>query len=104
MHLLEILTTGIIAPIAVLAVPAREWVTDHHAIYSRENLCNLKAPPVICQPNSSVTVAETAQRAYDFYRAFVVDGDPRKMFSLIDSVYQVQCFHISLNHTMNYGN
>lgn len=55
----------------------------------RENLCHLKAPPQLCVPNASVTVAETAQRAYDFYRAFVVDGDPRKMFALIDSVYLV---------------
>lgn len=96
MHLLQFLTTGIIAPLAVLAAPAAEFGTDHHAIYARENLCNLKTPPVICQPNSSVTVAETAQRAYQFYRAFVVDGDPRTMFSPIDSVYQVPYFFLSL--------
>jgi hypothetical protein len=26
---------------------------------------------------------------YKFYRAFVVDGDPKTMFSLIDSTYKV---------------
>ncbi len=57
--------------------------------YRRENLCNLKAPPALCQPNASITVEETAQRAYNFYRAFVVDGDPKTMFSLIDSTYKV---------------
>lgn len=79
------LTAGILAPIAVLAAPA----SYDGSLYRRENLCNLKTPPVTCQPNSSVTVEETAQRAYKFYRAFVVDGDPRTMFSLIDSVYKV---------------
>ncbi|KAK6202163.1 hypothetical protein LQW54_008955 [Pestalotiopsis sp. IQ-011] len=60
--------------------------------YKRENLCNLKTPPALCQPNASVTVEETALRAYQFYRAFVVDGDPRTMFSLIDSTYKVRFF------------
>lgn len=55
----------------------------------RENLCSLSAPPALCQPNASVTVEETALRAYQFYRAFVVDGDPKTMFSLIDSTYKV---------------
>lgn len=60
------------------------------ALHQRDNLCNLKAPPSLCQPNSSVTVEETALRAYKFYRAFVVDGDPKTMFSLIDSTYKVR--------------
>jgi hypothetical protein len=59
------------------------------ALHQRDNLCNLKAPPTLCQPNSSITVDETALRAYKFYRAFVVDGDPKTMFSLIDSTYKV---------------
>jgi hypothetical protein len=74
------LSLSVLAPIAGLAAPD---------LYRRENLCNLKTPPVICQANSSVTVEETALRAYKFYRAFVVDGDPRTMFSLIDSTYKV---------------
>lgn len=41
--------------------------------------------PAECQHYSG----RDSQRAYDFYRAFVVDGDPRKMFSLIDSTYKV---------------
>jgi hypothetical protein len=89
MHFLPFLAVGLTAPIAVLAAPARDFVTRHGFLHTRENLCSLKSPPSLCQPNSSVTVEETAQRAYKFYRAFVVDGDPRTMFSLIDSVYQV---------------
>lgn len=88
MRFLNLLTAGILAPIVTLAAPAR----DHDGFlqqYKRENLCSLKSPPSLCQPNSSVTVAETAERAYKFYRAFVVDGDPRTMFSLIDSSYIV---------------
>jgi hypothetical protein len=89
MHLLSpLLSAGILAP-AVLAAPAMDFVTSRGLLHARENLCNLKAPPALCEPNSTVTAEETAQRAYQFYRAFVVDGDPRKMFSLIDSVYQV---------------
>jgi len=88
MRFLQFLAAGALAPIISLAAPTG----DHDGFlqqYKRENLCSLKSPPSLCQPNSSVTTAETAQRAYDFYRAFVVDGDPRKMFSLIDSSYLV---------------
>jgi hypothetical protein len=59
------------------------------ALVKRENLCSLKEPPALCKPDPSVTVEETAQRAYKFYRAFIVDGDPKTMFSLIDNVYKV---------------
>jgi hypothetical protein len=71
----------------VAAVPG----SSHGLHYNnkRENLCSLKSPPSLCQPNSSTTVEETALRAYKFYRAFVVDGDPKTMFSLIDSDYIV---------------
>ncbi|KAI0393094.1 hypothetical protein F5Y17DRAFT_433664 [Xylariaceae sp. FL0594] len=58
-----------------------------YAMHARENLCSLPSPPTLCQPDASVSVEETARRAYRFYRAFVVDGDPRTMFSLIDSSY-----------------
>ncbi|KAI4863467.1 hypothetical protein F4820DRAFT_372440 [Hypoxylon rubiginosum] len=76
-----LLSVGALVPaIGVVAVPLGD-------VSKRENLCNLKAPPALCQPDPSVTVEETAQRAYNFYRAFVVDGDPRTMFSLIDSSY-----------------
>ncbi|KAI1499759.1 hypothetical protein F5X99DRAFT_388892 [Biscogniauxia marginata] len=78
-----LLSAGALAPTIGLAAP----VAHDEALYKRENLCNLSAPPALCQPDASVTVEETAQRAYDFYRAFVVDGDPRTMFSLIDSTY-----------------
>ncbi|KAK4173045.1 hypothetical protein QBC36DRAFT_195569 [Triangularia setosa] len=54
----------------------------------RENLCHLRTPPQLCTPNPNTTVEETAIRAYKFYRAFVTDGDPRTMFSLIDNVYK----------------
>jgi hypothetical protein len=94
MRFLQLLSAGILAPTIGLAAPARdlsvsELAVHDEALYKRENLCNLKAPPALCQPNASVTVEETAQRAYKFYRAFVVDGDPRTMFSLIDSTYKV---------------
>jgi hypothetical protein len=79
----------LLAPLAGLAAPAGD--SSVYDLAKRENLCSLKAPPALCQPNSSVTVEETAQRAYKFYRAFVVDGDPRTMFSLIDSTYKVSC-------------
>lgn len=81
---------SVLGPITGLAYPTAEsTVSNSNALDKRENLCSMKTPPVICQANSSVTVAETAARAYKFYRAFVVDGDPRTMFSLIDSTYKV---------------
>jgi hypothetical protein len=89
MRLLNLFVAGILAPIMALAAPASG--AGFFRQYKRENLCSLKSPPSICQPNSSVTVAETARRAYKFYRAFVVDGDPRTMFSLIDSSYIGSC-------------
>lgn len=88
MQLLFSLVAAALAPIG-LAYPTGDISLHHDAIYKRENLCNLSAPPALCQPNATISVEETAQRAYDFYRAFVVDGDPRKMFSLIDSSYIV---------------
>jgi len=92
MRILFILSAALTAPLSTLAYPAPEAHSDAYwdSLNKRENLCHLKSPPVICQPNSSVTVEETAKRAYQFYRAFVVDGDPRTMFSLIDNVYQVR--------------
>ena len=85
MHPLSLFAVAVLAPVTGFAAPV-----EHSGAVSRgENLCSLPSPPEICQPDPSVTVEETAQRAYDFYRAFVVDGDPRKMFSLIDEVYQV---------------
>ncbi|GAP87510.2 hypothetical protein SAMD00023353_2600400 [Rosellinia necatrix] len=78
----------ILAPLS-LAAPAGDITVRSEPFYKRENLCNLKAPPALCQPDPTLTVEQTAKRAYDFYRAFVVDGDPRKMFSLIDSSYIV---------------
>lgn len=90
MRLLPLLSAGILAPTIGLALPASELPVSHdEALYKRENLCDLNAPPALCQPDPTVTVEETAQRAYDFYRAFVVDGDPETMFSLIDSTYKV---------------
>jgi hypothetical protein len=85
MRFLPFLSAVVLAPIAGLAAPA----SHDEGLYKRENLCSLNAPPVLCKPNSSTSVEETALRAYKFYRAFVVDGDPRTMFSLIDSVYKV---------------
>ncbi|PKS05525.1 hypothetical protein jhhlp_008200 [Lomentospora prolificans] len=85
MRFLTFLSVGALAPVAIFAAPATLY---EEILEKRENLCNLSAPPEICQPNSSVTVEETALRAYQFYRAFVVDGDPRTMFSLIDDVYK----------------
>lgn len=83
MRLSVLFSVGILAPVG-LAYPA-----TNAALEARENLCSLKAPPALCQANSSITVEETAARAYKFYRAFIVDGDPRTMFSLIDSTYKV---------------
>ncbi|KAH8672048.1 hypothetical protein BGZ60DRAFT_527482 [Tricladium varicosporioides] len=93
MRFVHLLSIGILAPITGLAAPAidlsvSDLVISNEGLNKRENLCSLKAPPVLCQANSSVTVEETALRAYKFYRAFVVDGDPRTMFSLIDSTYK----------------
>jgi hypothetical protein len=88
MRLLHLLAAGVLAPITALALPS-DHARAFFRQYKRENLCNLKSPPSLCQPNSSVTAAETALRAYQFYRAFVVDGDPRTMFSLIDEDYIV---------------
>lgn len=80
-----ILCAGFLAaPAVVLGAPSSNCQNG-----KRENLCSLSAPPALCQPNASVTVEETALRAYQFYRAFVVDGDPKTMFSLIDSTYKV---------------
>ncbi len=98
MRLLLLLSAGILAPVTSLVVPAINLKfslsNDDKYVESlgkRDNLCSLKAPPSLCQPNSTITVAETAERAYKFYRAFVVDGDPKTMFSLIDSTYKVSC-------------
>jgi hypothetical protein len=88
MHFITIIAAALVAPLCILAAPLT--TTTNGVLDKRENLCNLSAPPQLCQPNSSVTVEETARRAYQFYRAFVVDGDPRTMFSLIDSVYKVR--------------
>lgn len=85
MRLLTVTTAAILAPAVGIAAPAQEGY-----LIARENLCSLKSPPVLCQPNPATTVEETAKRAYQFYRAFVVDGDPRLMFSLIDNVYKVR--------------
>lgn len=88
MQLLFSLVTAILAPLS-LAAPARDVSLRSEPFDKRENLCSLRAPPSICQPSANITVEETALRAYKFYRAFVVDGDPRTMFSLIDSSYLV---------------
>ncbi|KAK4247641.1 hypothetical protein C7999DRAFT_41071 [Corynascus novoguineensis] len=90
MHFLSALMAATLAPIGILAAPAGNAVSvpQFHHLYARENLCHLASPPELCTPDDSITVEETALRAYQFYRAFVVDGDPRTMFSLIDNVYQ----------------
>jgi hypothetical protein len=90
-----LLAAGILAPITGLAAPGSNLYDD--VLYKRENLCSLKAPPALCQPNATITVEETALRAYQFYRAFVVDGDPRVMFSLIDSTYKVSHYFSSVS-------
>ncbi len=94
MHLPALLAASL--PLAALAAPAADGSSRPAAhvnlLSARENLCSLKSPPQLCTPNASVTVEETALRAYKFYRAFVVDGDPRTMFSLIDNVYEVSLF------------
>jgi len=86
MRVLQLLSASILVPITCLAAPSSHL---NDGLNKRDNLCSLKAPPVLCTPNASVTVDETALRAYKFYRAFVVDGDPKTMFSLIDSTYKV---------------
>lgn len=86
MQLSLLFYTSVLAPAIGLAAP----VAKDDALSKRENLCNLPAPPALCKPDPSVTVEETAKRAYAFYRSFVVDGDPRTMFSLIDSTYTVR--------------
>lgn len=86
------LSTAVLAPILGLAAPA-----GHDGLIARgENLCSLKAPPALCEPDASVTAEETAERAYKFYKAFVVDGDPAAMFSYIDSSYIVSQFPMIL--------
>jgi hypothetical protein len=100
MRFLIPLVVAVLAPTG-FAYPARDIYARNEVLYKRENLCSLKAPPALCQPNANVTVEETAQRAYKFYRAFVVDGDPRTMFSLIDSSYIVSCksfIYFHMNH------
>ncbi|KAK5652016.1 hypothetical protein OQA88_10919 [Cercophora sp. LCS_1] len=86
MRSLLVLALSALAPIAGLAAPASD-VANGFELAKRENLCSLSKPPQLCTPNASVTPEETAIRAYKFYRAFVVDGDPRTMFSLIDNEY-----------------
>ena len=85
MHFLSLSAAGVLAPLAAQGAPT----THDEALQKRENLCNLDEPPALCEPDPSVTVEETALRAYQFYRSFVVDGEPATMFSLIDSVYKV---------------
>ena len=80
MRFLSFLAAGVLAPLVSKGAPT----THDEALGKRENLCNLGEPPALCEPDSSVTVEETALRAYQFYRSFVVDGDPATMFSLID--------------------
>ncbi|CAI4213466.1 unnamed protein product [Parascedosporium putredinis] len=84
MRSVSLLSLGALAPLAALAAPT----SLNGNIFKRENLCSLSEPPENCQPDPNVSVEETARRAYEFYRAFIVDGDPRKMFSLIDTVYK----------------
>lgn len=86
MRLFSLISIAIIAPIAGFAAPAGQ--VSYHA--RGDNLCNqYKSPPKLCTPNATVTVEETAKRAYQFYKAFVVDGDAKTMFSLIDNAYIV---------------
>ncbi|KAI1268771.1 hypothetical protein F5Y18DRAFT_422996 [Xylariaceae sp. FL1019] len=89
---LRLIVIGVTSVAICMAAPATHipvsgYIRRNEDNHKRENLCNLQAPPALCQPDATVTIAETAQRAYQFYRAFVVDGDPRTMFSLIDSSY-----------------
>lgn len=86
MRFLSLLAIAVVAPTSGLAAP-----TSEAPVHARgENLCNqYKSPPQLCKPDPSVTVEETAKRAYQFYKAFVIDGDARTMFSLIDNAYIV---------------
>lgn len=88
MRFVSVFAAGLLAPITALAYPTADSSgVPYDYLNKRENLCSLKAPPALCKPNASITPEETAIRAYKFYRAFIVDGDPRTMFSLIDDVY-----------------
>lgn len=84
MYFASLLAAAVLAPTAALGAPS---LLD--GLNRRDNLCHLNEPPALCEPDPTVTVEETARRAYQFYRAFVTDGDPATMFSLIDSVYEV---------------
>ncbi|KAF2647370.1 hypothetical protein K491DRAFT_672161 [Lophiostoma macrostomum CBS 122681] len=78
--------TAVLAPLAALAAPTGD--TSYDLQTRGDNLCSkYKAPPQLCTPNATISVAETAQRAYSFYKSFVLDGDAKTMFSLIDSSY-----------------
>lgn len=86
MRFLTLLAVTIVAPIVGLAAPTNEAPSFARG----ENLCSqYKSPPKLCVPDKSVTVEETAKRAYQFYKAFVIDGDARTMFSFIDNSYIV---------------
>ncbi|KAH6851201.1 hypothetical protein B0I37DRAFT_414535 [Chaetomium sp. MPI-CAGE-AT-0009] len=91
LHLAAAAVVTVLGPIGSLAAPAGDSTSVPRDLFqplgARENLCHLQRPPQLCTPDPSVSVEETARRAYQFYRAFVVDGDPRTMFSLIDDVY-----------------
>ncbi|KAF2706926.1 hypothetical protein K504DRAFT_362823, partial [Pleomassaria siparia CBS 279.74] len=84
MRLLNLLCVTMLAPITGFAAPVGE---SHGALDKKgENLCNqYKSPPALCTPDPTVSVEETAKKAYNFYKSFVVDGDARTMFSLIDN-------------------
>ncbi|KAL1836374.1 hypothetical protein VTJ49DRAFT_5238 [Mycothermus thermophilus] len=84
---LALLAPAMAAPAGDATKSPSLWERALSWLVPREDLCHLPSPPQLCVPNASVTVEETALRAYQFYRAFVVDGDPRTMFSLIDDVY-----------------
>ena len=87
MRPLNLLAAAVVAPIAGHAAPASHVPSNARG----DNLCNqYKSPPKLCTPDPGVTVEETAKRAYQFYKAFVVDGDARTMFSLIDNAYIVR--------------
>ena len=82
------LIAAMLAPMAGLAAPTGEITPI--LLAKGDNLCSqYKSPPQLCTPDPTITVEQTAQRAYKFYKAFVVDGDARTMFSLIDNSYIV---------------
>ncbi|KAF2677716.1 hypothetical protein K458DRAFT_318985 [Lentithecium fluviatile CBS 122367] len=84
MRFSTLFSIAVLAPIAGLAAP----ISDVSVQERGENLCSkYKSPPQLCTPDPTVTVEETAVRAYKFYKAFVLDGDARTMFSLIDNAY-----------------